>query len=258
MPDWFDANAPAAERAKKGGEAVQLITLTQGSCLQALLIGRYADEAPVLAELQVKLMSGARVTFGGHHHEVYLSDPRKVPPWEAQHLPAPAGCPIETALVPGRRADRSPDSRKYAWPDCDLSRNGTVFSSHHIAPCGATLTCSPFPLVRRRIVTKFTRRQVLASTALLPLAAAAPAQAATYSVSIQGFAYDPASFKVAAGDTIIFINKDSAPHTATAEDGSFDTGQIAPGQSVSVTIPAGTHPYYCTIHPMMKGVATAT
>jgi len=105
---------------------------------------------------------------------------------------------------------------------------------------------------------KLTRRQVLASTALLPLAAAAPAQAATYQVTIQGMAYSPASFKVAAGDTIIFVNSDRMPHTATAEDGAFDTGVINPGQSVQVTIPAGTHPYYCTLHPMMKGVATAT
>lgn len=79
MPNWVDANALAAEKAKKGGEAVQLITLTEGDCLQALVIGSYADEAPVLAELHEKFMPEARVTFGGHHHEVYLSDPCKVP-----------------------------------------------------------------------------------------------------------------------------------------------------------------------------------
>ena len=102
------------------------------------------------------------------------------------------------------------------------------------------------------------RRQVLAAATLLPLVAATQAQAATYQVTIQGFAYDPASFNVAAGDTIIFVNADSAPHTATAEDGAFDTGRIDPGQSARVTIPAGTHPYFCTFHPGMKGVATAS
>jgi len=107
-------------------------------------------------------------------------------------------------------------------------------------------------------VPTFTRRQVLASAALLALAAGTPAKAATYQVTIQGMAYSPASFKVAAGDTIIFVNSDRMPHTATAEDGAFDTGQIAPGQSARVTIPAGTHPYFCTFHPGMKGVATAS
>lgn len=103
-----------------------------------------------------------------------------------------------------------------------------------------------------------TRRQVLASAALLPIAAATPAQAATYQVTIKGFAYDPAAFKVSAGDTIVFVNADNAPHTATAEDGSFDTGRIDPGQSARVTIPAGAHPYYCRFHPGMKGVANAS
>lgn len=105
---------------------------------------------------------------------------------------------------------------------------------------------------------KLTRRQVLTSAVLLPVVAATQAQAATYQVTIKGFAYDPAEFKVGAGDTIIFVNADNAPHTATAEDGSFDTGPIAPGQSASVSIPAGTHPYYCTFHPGMRGVANAS
>lgn len=104
---------------------------------------------------------------------------------------------------------------------------------------------------------KLTRRQLLASTFLVPLMVAAPAQAATYQVTIQGFAFTPASFQVAAGDTIVFVNADNAPHTATAEDGSFDTGRIDPGASVQVTIPSGSHAYSCRFHPGMKGVATA-
>ena len=106
-------------------------------------------------------------------------------------------------------------------------------------------------------MSKMNRRQFAAAACALPLVAASKAQAATYSVTIQGMAYTPADFNVAAGDTIIFINNDSVPHTATAEDGSFDTGQINPGQSVEVTIPAGSHPYYCAYHPNMRGVATA-
>ena len=106
-------------------------------------------------------------------------------------------------------------------------------------------------------MSKLNRRQVLASAVLLPGLVATGARAATWQVTIQGFAFSPANFEVAAGDTIIFVNADSAPHTATAEDGAFDTGRIDPGAQVEVTIPEGRHPYSCQYHPMMKGVGTA-
>ena len=107
-------------------------------------------------------------------------------------------------------------------------------------------------------MTRLNRRQVLGGAVLLPTLAAGGARAATWQVTIQGFAFSPANFEVKAGDTIIFVNADNAPHTATAEDGAFDTGRIDPGQSAEVTIPAGSHPYVCQYHPMMKGVGTAT
>ena len=106
-------------------------------------------------------------------------------------------------------------------------------------------------------MSKISRRHFVSLAAALPILSAGAAQAATYSVTIQGMAFSPASFEVAAGDTIIFINADNAPHTATAEDGAFDTGRIDPGQRVEVTIPAGSHPFVCQYHPMMTGVATA-
>ena len=51
-----------------------------------------------------------------------------------------------------------------------------------------------------------------------------------------------------------WINRDSAPHTATAEDDSFDTGTLAEGKIGSQSFKEpGTYPYICTIHPTMKG-----
>jgi hypothetical protein len=59
------------------------------------------------------------------------------------------------------------------------------------------------------------------------------------------------------GDTITWSNQDIAPHTATASDGSFDTGTINPGKSGSHTFTkAGTFAYICSIHPSMKGTVT--
>jgi plastocyanin len=56
------------------------------------------------------------------------------------------------------------------------------------------------------------------------------------------------------GDTVVFTNRDSAGHTATANGGAFDTGILQLGQSASVTLTqSGTYSYFCLPHPNMKG-----
>jgi len=53
---------------------------------------------------------------------------------------------------------------------------------------------------------------------------------------------------------VIWQNQDAAPHTATADDGSFDTGTIEQGKLGSETFKeAGTYLYFCEIHPDMRG-----
>jgi plastocyanin len=79
-------------------------------------------------------------------------------------------------------------------------------------------------------------------------------------ITIQNFAFAPASLTVAAGSTITVTNKDSVTHTVTASDAqkSFDTGDIAGGSTVTFKAPAkaGTYAYSCTIHPYMHGTLT--
>jgi plastocyanin len=71
--------------------------------------------------------------------------------------------------------------------------------------------------------------------------------------------YQPNPARVAPSSQVIWDNKDSIPHTATALDGSFDTGTIQPGASGSATVPArGTIPYHCTIHPWMTATLQVT
>jgi plastocyanin len=74
-------------------------------------------------------------------------------------------------------------------------------------------------------------------------------------VEIVDFAYDPDPVTVQVGGKVTWLNQDSAPHTATAEDGSFDTGTLEEGKLKSETFKqAGTYEYICQIHPDMHGV----
>ena len=63
------------------------------------------------------------------------------------------------------------------------------------------------------------------------------------------------AIRVAPGATVTVVNNDSAPHTATAEDGSFKTDTIPAGAKGSFTAPTetGSYPFFCAIHPRMTG-----
>ena len=79
-------------------------------------------------------------------------------------------------------------------------------------------------------------------------------QAAQKSVTIQNFAFSPTPLTVQVGDTVTWTNMDTAPHNATANDGSFKTPDLQQGQSATVTFNTpGEYAYICTIHPRMMG-----
>jgi plastocyanin len=80
---------------------------------------------------------------------------------------------------------------------------------------------------------------------------------ATDAVTIVDFAFDPEGATVAAGSTITFTNEDGATHTATADDDSFDTGDLEQGDSAEVTLDEpGDLSYFCDIHNYMTGTIT--
>jgi plastocyanin len=80
------------------------------------------------------------------------------------------------------------------------------------------------------------------------------ATAADRDVRIADFAYAPATVTIRVGDTVTWTNRDPVEHTATATNGSFDTGLIAPDGSARIRFTrAGTYAYLCTPHPDMRG-----
>lgn len=97
QPEWITsalANAALATAAlaaasqKKAAQqksvpalaALRFETLVEGRCIQTLHVGSYDDETPVLERMHHQYMPEHGLTFAGKHHEIYLSDPRKVEP----------------------------------------------------------------------------------------------------------------------------------------------------------------------------------
>jgi plastocyanin len=77
----------------------------------------------------------------------------------------------------------------------------------------------------------------------------------THTVVIEGTAFEPANLTVASGDSVVWVNKDPFPHTATSKAGGFDSQSIAAGESWKyVAQKKGDFPYFCTLHLTMKGV----
>src|SRR5215203_1780174 len=73
-------------------------------------------------------------------------------------------------------------------------------------------------------------------------------------VRIVEFFYDPDPVTIQVGGKVIWQNEDPESHTATADEGSFDTGTIEEGKIKSETFKeAGTYSYFCEIHPTMHG-----
>jgi plastocyanin len=80
--------------------------------------------------------------------------------------------------------------------------------------------------------------------------------AAADTISINNFAFGPATLTVAPGTKITVVNHDSATHTVTAtKNKAFDTGDVAGGKSTTFTAPTapGTYAYICSIHQYMMG-----
>jgi plastocyanin len=95
---------------------------------------------------------------------------------------------------------------------------------------------------------------VLACAAAL-FAAGAHAQGTTHAVRIEGMKFVPERLEVAAGDTVVWTNKDFLPHSVTASAAHVESGDLAPNKSWKfVARKKGEMPYICRLHPVMKGV----
>lgn len=86
-----------------------------------------------------------------------------------------------------------------------------------------------------------------------------PTRAATASselaITIKDFTFSPAPLRAHVGEQIIVRNNDTTAHTVTADDKSFDTGNIDGGGAGTFTVSrSGTFKYHCNIHTYMTGI----
>ena len=86
-PNWISsdvfANAVEEVRKKKNPTALALVRLesyTEGLSVQIMHIGSYDDEGPILTKMHSEFIPENGYAMRGKHHEIYLSDPRRVAP----------------------------------------------------------------------------------------------------------------------------------------------------------------------------------
>lgn len=88
VPEWIDRELfqSAVDEVRKKSPAppsldlVRLETLSEGQCVQTLHVGSFDDEGPVLAAMHHEFIPQQGLRMSGKHHEIYLSDFRKVVP----------------------------------------------------------------------------------------------------------------------------------------------------------------------------------
>lgn len=81
----------------------------------------------------------------------------------------------------------------------------------------------------------------------------------TVAVTIKDFSFEPSTVKVKVGQEVVFTNEDGVVHTATADEGAFDSGDLEKGKSFTFTADKpGTFSYFCTPHQYMKGTIEVT
>lgn len=104
-----------------------------------------------------------------------------------------------------------------------------------------------------------TRWHGLAVIVAGAVAAASPSPTPSrhHRVDMRAVRFQPGALDVAPGDRVAWTNHDAVPHTVTAADASWDSGEVAPGETFTWVVKGtGTIPYVCRYHATMKGRLT--
>lgn len=115
--------------------------------------------------------------------------------------------------------------------------------------------CPGFQDARAGLATTYAAMTKAANAPAVSAAETPPANTAP--IAIRDFAYDPPTLTISAGRAVTWTNKDPVAHTATADDKSWDSGNLNQGQSwTHIFDKPGTYEYFCIYHPYMKATVT--
>jgi plastocyanin len=181
-------------------------------------------------------------------------------------FPHPRGMPISLSADAATLVDRRADER-VAW---SVAINAGVSYSPHTIALFATNTPSgslqgrsigrsrtrwgvafTAPVVLGRLLGVTTSRE----TAARAVAADAAPAADMVRADIFGYRYPQYRLEIRRGTTVEWTNRDAMMHTVSADDGSWGSGAIQPGESWRARFDEpGTYPFHCGPHPFMRGV----
>jgi plastocyanin len=131
------------------------------------------------------------------------------------------------------------------------------------SPTPAQTTPVPTTLATSAQTTVGTTATTVTSTATqttpAPTPVQTPAPPVFVAVTIQNFAFSPASVTVPVGSTVTWTNQDAAAHQIASDTQAFMGNPLGQGSIYSFTfMTRGTFPYHCVIHPSMHGTVTVT
>ncbi|MFM2078143.1 MAG: hypothetical protein RJA49_2033 [Actinomycetota bacterium] len=130
-------------------------------------------------------------------------------------------------------------------------RSGQVYSQTFTTPGTFTYICDIHPDMKGTIAV--TGKGGTPPPPPAPTTAP-PAVTATGDIRIADFQFSPGTITITAGQSLTFVNTGAARHSATARDGSFDTGLLSRGQSARKSFGTpGTYLYFCSLHSNMTG-----
>lgn len=86
-----------------------------------------------------------------------------------------------------------------------------------------------------------------------------PTAPAGTSVTMAGPRFSPSTIAIKAGQTVRWFNDDAMPHTVTASNRAWDSGNLLPGSSFARRFDSpGSYPYICRYHPWMQGLVVVS
>ena len=136
-----------------------------------------------------------------------------------------------------------------------------------VLPANGTITDIPRPANTIYTYTQNTTTQTTNTSAISLSTLTTSTQGVQVSIvpnagtneSSLGYSPDVINVVIGVNNTVTWTNNDQVTHTVTADDGSFDSGLLEPGQMFVYTFTtAGTYEYHCQIHPWMNGTVIVT